>query len=172
MTTIDAGDGSTGITDADVPFAPNTNLQHPGAAYSDGVIYAASYAAYSVVDYLGEYREIPDAVAERCDVFSLGEKTDAINAIADFIRKLGRDRATPAVVAQQMKILGHWDDGETDPVEDLVIGIFSHTLTEIDAFEKAEAARIEARMAEKPEPYKVPIDETSMEAVDDAMATW
>ncbi|MFC0809103.1 hypothetical protein ACFHWW_27295 [Ensifer sp. P24N7] len=88
------------------------------------------------------------------------------------MREIGRDRATPAVCGQQLKILKLIDTPELSDVETLIVQTFVNVLAGIDAFEKAEVARLEAAAA-KPQVRKpIPIEDTTMELVDDTLGTF
>ena len=140
--------------------------------YTDANVYSANVAAYVVLDHLGEYREIPDPVYARCDVLALGSGEAAANDLAAFARRIGRERATPAVAAQQLKIDGYFDQADLHPTEELIVSTFLRTLFDLDDFDQAEEARAKTA-AEKPqERPPVPIEDTTMEPVADPMETF
>ena len=93
---------------------------------------------------------------------------------ARFLREVGHARATVDVVATQLKITGHLPTGRVDGPQRVLLEIFLFTLAAIDghakavAEEKARAAAEASRVA----PAPVPIEDTTMEMVDDTMATW
>ncbi|RVK75441.1 hypothetical protein CN154_15165 [Sinorhizobium meliloti] len=88
------------------------------------------------------------------------------------MRKIGKQRATPAVCAQQLKILKLIDDPELSDVETLIVGTFIDVLAGIEAFERAEVARLAAAAGVPEERKPIPIDETTMELVDDTLDTF
>lgn len=92
--------------------------------------------------------------------------------IASYVRSIGRERATPAVIGQQLKILGFLKDGALSEAETLIVTTFVNVLTGIDAFDAAQAAREAAAASERAERRPVPIDETTMELVDGPLDTW
>lgn len=92
---------------------------------------------------------------------------------ARLLREIGHARATTAVVATQLKIRGL----RTLPLEapeTIALETFLFTLVGLDGLAdqlaRAIAKELEARLR-KPAP-PVPVDETTMEPVDDALATW
>lgn len=92
-----------------------------------------------------------------------------IGDLVDFIRRLGRDRATPGVVIEQCKITGRRGAGEIVPIELVMMKTFITTLLDLDDFYRDEAAR--QAPAPAPQPHKVPIEDTTLELVDDTFDT-
>ncbi|HEU0071191.1 MAG TPA: hypothetical protein VFS04_07845 [Alphaproteobacteria bacterium] len=106
--------------------------------------------------------------------------TDALDAdmsdlayddMAAFVRKIGK-RATPEVMGQQLKILGHRASAEISEPERMALSAFVTALVDLDAFAAAEAARIAAETNPPAPAPAVPIDETTLEPVDDYFDTW
>jgi hypothetical protein len=137
------------------------------------IVAAAEDAAARVFDLLSAGDLINENEQRRIEVL-VGNRghSNAPAMIADFVRKIGRKRATAAVVAQQLKILGVLDPPSLSDAEELVVSVFIDVLTSIDIFDRGrkERAAKENAPAEKRRP--VPIDETTMELVDSPMATW
>ncbi len=106
--------------------------------------------------------------------------TDALDAdmsdlayddMAAFVRKIGK-RATPEVMGQQLKILGHRASAEISEPERMALSAFVTALVDLDAFAAAEAARIAAEKNPPAPALSLPIDETTLEPVDDYFSTW
>ncbi len=95
---------------------------------------------------------------------------EAAKDLQDFIRKIGR-RATPEILAQQLVITKHRQSAELTSAEHIGLKTFIAVLIDLDDFAAAEKKRLEDLAAEKPEPRPVPIEDTTMETVDDPMAT-
>ena len=96
--------------------------------------------------------------------------TDAAMALQDFVCKIGR-RATPEILAQQLVITKHRQSAELTPAEHIGLKTFIAVLLDLNDFAAAEKKRLEELAAEKPTPRPVPIEDTTMETVDDPMAT-
>lgn len=94
------------------------------------------------------------------------------NAIAEFVRKVGPERATVDVVASQLRILGIIGDGELRPVSRLALTVMIQTLVAIDAYEAAEDALAEAAARQRPEPVPVALEDTTLEPVDGPLDAW
>lgn len=137
----------------------------------------AQIAMMNAVDYLGYRYELDDVLVARllviCGLPGLPEPA-APRVMAELLRKIGSDRATPAVLAQQLKIERVFmaNDSEFEQVEELVVKIFADTLTAIDAFDRSIEAIWEESRRNSAVPRPVPIDETTMELVDGPLATW
>jgi len=97
----------------------------------------------------------------------------AIDDLKALIRQIG-DRATPAVLGQQLFLKGHRDNGTLEPLETVVLDIFSHVLRRLDAHQALilETARKAAADLAKPAPVPVPIEDTTLEPIDGAFDTW
>lgn len=140
---------------------------------ADGVINVAEEAAWAVVNHLSELFPLDDDDHEAClriSGYSDGSSAGP-NSVAKLIRSIGLDRATPAVIGQQLKIDGHLQTGELTPAQTLVAKVFAVVLAEVDAFEKDWAERNKPD-SEPEERRAVPIEDTNLETVDDPMATW
>lgn len=126
---------------------------------------------YPVLEYLTELYGIDDAEIARLQLIAGYETSVATNEMAGFIRKVGRDRAMPHVVRQHLVLQKHLEADAMTPAERLLIGSFVRTLCDLDDYERDFEA---AREAEKPKPEvpPVPIEETSLEAVDGPMDTF
>jgi len=95
----------------------------------------------------------------------------AFGDIAAFVRKIGK-RATAEVIGQQLKILGHRASPDLSEPERIAFGAFAHVLVELDAFAATEAERAR-KAAETPAAVApLPVDETTLEPVDDHFDTW
>lgn len=134
---------------------------------------AAEQAAFAALEYVSEYWPIDDdehlvAIA-MCGYGDGGSR--ATNSMAALIRNIGRDRATAPVLGQQLKIDGVLANGELTPVQTLIAKVFAATIAEIEAFDAAELERNQPD-SEPEERAPVPIEDTTLEAVDDPMATW
>lgn len=167
-----AGDAS-GTTDEEPAEVQDINhVDDPTLAPVDYVVQAAEEACAAVIYHLTEFHEFDQPQQDRLSLVSGGQHSKATNAIAELVRKIGRDRATPAVVGQQLKILHLIDDAELSAAEPLVVKVFIDTLAAIDAFDQAEAKRLEQLAAKPVEHPPMPIDETTLEPVDGPMETW
>lgn len=91
--------------------------------------------------------------------------------MAAFARKIGR-RCNADVMGQQLRILKHRRHAELSGPERVAVGIFISTLLDLDEFAAAEKAAIEKATAQRPAPRPLPIEDTTMEAVDGPMETW
>lgn len=128
-------------------------------------------------DYLDGRYELADEQLARLAVLTGGDGpgvpgSHAPDVMAKLLREIGRDRATPSVLGQQLKLARLLDKGELEPFEELLITIFANTLAAIDAFEKSIEALWEESRRNSAVPQPVPIDETTMELVDGPLATW
>ena len=94
-----------------------------------------------------------------------------IGELAAFVRQIGV-RATPEVLAQQLVIKGHRKSAEISRPEAIALKAFASVLIDLDAFALEEKERIARENAPAVEPHKVPIEETTMEPVDDPLGTW
>lgn len=90
--------------------------------------------------------------------------------LAEYVRRIGH-RATPEILVQQLVILKHRQSADLTEQERIALRTFIATLLDLDDFAAAEKKRLEELAAEKPEPRPVPIEDTTMETVDDPMAT-
>lgn len=151
------GDLAAGATAAVIGEEP---IEHtdPALAIAVGGYHAVLYAAHRLGE-IDENRKAP----------LMGE--DSWAKIGLFVRKIGK-RATADVIGQQLKILGHTASAEISPAERVALGAFAHLLVELDAFGAAEAARIEAEKNRPAPPPKLPVEETTLEPVDDHFDTW
>lgn len=96
----------------------------------------------------------------------------AVYEIAEFVRKIGRQRATPNVIGQQLRILGLHPTGELTPLEALIVKSFVTTLCDLDEFDREEEARRLAAANVPPVPVPLPIEDTTFEPADVPYATW
>lgn len=89
---------------------------------------------------------------------------DAFVDAANLIRRIG-ERATPEVIAQELHLKGHRDQGALKPIETLMIGAFRSNLLMLDQFAKGEAERRAAEEAAKnrPPPHHTPVEETTLD---------
>ncbi|MCJ9696908.1 hypothetical protein MOV76_35690 [Rhizobium sp. PRIMUS64] len=90
--------------------------------------------------------------------------------MAKLLREIGRDRATPEVLMQQLKLLKHRETAAATRAELALVRIFSAVVVELDQFEKDWQAEQEAAKP-KPDPVPVPLEETTLEGVDGPMDT-
>ena len=90
------------------------------------------------------------------------------------LREIGHVRATVDVVATQLRLAGHLPSGRVDGPQRVLLEIFLFTLAAIDGHAKAvaEAKARQEDEANRTAPAPVPIEDTTMEMVDDTMATW
>ncbi|MGR6465430.1 hypothetical protein [Rhizobium sp. PAMB 3182] len=129
----------------------------------DGPLYAAYYA-YTYAGAIGQHlsgREPKPFYPE-----------EGLIELAAYVRKIGRQRATPAVMAQQLVITGHREKGPLQPAEEAGLNAFLTVLVDLDALAAAEAARAAAEAAEPVARKPVPIEETTLETVDGPLDTW
>lgn len=95
---------------------------------------------------------------------------EAVSELVDLVRRIG-PRATPDVLAQHLVITKHRQSAELTKAEELSLKAFAAILIDLDDYAAAEKKRLEDLAAEKPTPRPVPIEDTTMEIVDDPMAT-
>lgn len=152
--------------------AAENHVEDPTLAPADGIVAAAEAACFAVSDYLVEFWEFDQAQLKRFYLLAGNEHSKATNAIAALVRSIGKDRATPAVCGQQLKILGLLDDPELSDVEALIVQTFVNVLAGIDAYEAREVARLETARAEPEARKPIPIEDTTMELVDDTLDTF
>ena len=91
--------------------------------------------------------------------------------LALFIRKIGH-RATPQVLGQQLRILKYRESPNLSKSETIAVSAFAHVLMEFDEFARSEAEKIAAAANMPPQPAPLPVEETTMEPVDDPFDTW
>lgn len=96
---------------------------------------------------------------------------EAVSELVDLVRRIG-PRATPDVLAQHLVITKHRQSAELTKAEELGLKAFAAILIDLDDYTAAEKKRLEDLAAEKPKPRPVPIEDTTMETVDDPMARW
>lgn len=96
----------------------------------------------------------------------------AIGDLADLVRKIGVERATPDVMAQQLLILKHRSNADLSRPEAIALKIFGVVLAELDAFAAEEEAAFAAANGVAAERKPVPIEDTTMETVDSPMETY
>lgn len=111
------------------------------------------------------------AVTAGTDALDPDMTDGAYDEIGAFVRKIGR-RATPDVIGQQLKILGHRASPDLSEPERIAFGAFAHVLVELDAFAAAEAERAKRATEAPAEIPPLPIEDTTMETVDNALDTW
>lgn len=134
----------------------------------DLAVMAAEQAAYLVLDQLLELYELPEA--KRLQLLFSSNDYDVPNAISALTRKIGRDRAMPHVVLQELVLRKHREDVPPTRAELMLARVFTTVLVELDQFEKDWAAEQEAAKP-KPDPVPVPLEETTLEGVDGPMDT-
>ncbi|WP_153514010.1 hypothetical protein [Agrobacterium sp. ICMP 6402] len=96
---------------------------------------------------------------------------EALSGLVDLVRQIGT-RATPDVMAQHLIITKHRQSADLTKAEELSLKAFASILIDLDDFAAAEKKRLEELVAEKPEPRPVPIEDTTMETVNDTLETW
>jgi len=128
-------------------------------------------AAWNVVVFLGN-NHLSELENFRVHVLTGYAGSAGTNAMAELVRKIGKERATPEVCAQQLKILGMLDHPELSEAETLIVQTFVNIVAGVDAYDKAVAERRAAADRQPEERKPIPIEDTTMETVDDAMATW
>lgn len=166
----DGEGGAPPVVDAEAEAGER--LAAAKAEYGDANIFTACSAAFLMLDHIGEHQEIPDDIYERCNVLALGHGPEAANELAALARRIGRERATPAVAAQQLTISRYFEHADIDPVEVLVIGTFLRTLFDLDEYDQAEEGLAQLQMARPIERQPMPIEDTVMEPVSDTMEGW
>lgn len=137
----------------------------------DDVVAQAEEASWNVLVYLGMHH-LDYSEDFRLHLLTGLAGSTATNALAELVRKIGKERATPAVCGQQLKILGLLDHPELSEAEALIVETFINIVAGIDAYDKAAAERRAAADRQPEERKPIPIEDTTMETVDDAMATW
>lgn len=155
-----SGEGESGAQKLDGGELDDGPIEHtdPALAIAVGGYHAVLYGTHQ----LG---------ATRDDTQKPLMSTIAERKIGHFVRKIGK-RATAEVIGQQLKILGYTASAEIPPTERVALGVFAQVLLDLDAFAAAEAARIAAEENPPAPAPAVPIDETTLEPVDDYFATW
>lgn len=175
-----AGDGAGVVSDdqgnsdragipqsGDQPHGGGTDLDDGPVDFGDMALQAA-IEAYEAALLAGA---VIGAVTAGTDALDPDMTDGAYDEIGAYVRKIGR-RATPDVIGQQLKILGHRASPDLSEPERIAFGAFAHVLVELDAFAAAEAERAK-RAAETPaEIPPLPIEDTTMETVDNALDTW
>lgn len=96
---------------------------------------------------------------------------EALSGLVDLVRQIGV-RATPDVMAQHLVITRHRQSADLTKAEEFSLKAFASILIDLDDFAAAEKKRLEGLAAEKPEPRPVPIEDTTMETVNDTLETW
>ena len=96
---------------------------------------------------------------------------EAVSELVDLVRRIGT-RATPDVLAQHLVITKHRQSADLTKAEELGLKAFASILIDLDDFAAAEKQRLEELAAEKPEPKPLPIEDTTMDTVNDTMETW
>lgn len=153
----------------DLAAGQTAAVEEPTAAETierDGPLFAAYYA-YSYAGAVGQSlmgREAKPFYAE-----------EGLVELAAFVRKIGRGRATPAVMAQQLVITRHREKGPLEAVETIALNAFLTVLLDLDELvtaEKAKTAKAEAEASAAAKRKPVPIEETTLEVMDDPLATW
>lgn len=122
-----------------------------------------------LLDQLLELYELPEA--KRLQTLFSSDGYEVPNAISVLVRKIGRDRAMPHVVLQELVLRKHREAVEPTRAELMLARIFTTVLCELDQFEKDWQAEQEAAKP-KPDPVPVPLDETTLEGVDGPMDTF
>lgn len=148
------------------------HVDDPTLEPSDGAVATAENACFDLLYYFGEYYLVEGDELARLQLLAGEVHSKATNAIAACVRNIGKERATAAVVGQQLKILGIIDNPELSEREELVVSTFISVLTGIDAYDQAVAVRMALADAKPPEPRPLPMDESTMETADDPLATW
>lgn len=196
-----ATDGLPGGIDADIPYAPSPDATVAEEAGEDRpeqddaeagdldkgltlfqILYRDDAHFPAAVDAAGRALQVALRIADPDPEKSLSEiawEHENLNGssfaeAARFLREVGHARANVDVVATQLAITGHRDDKTVSGAERVALEIFLFTLASLDGFAKSEADRRtrEEEEANRKPPAKTPIDETTMEPVDDTMATW
>jgi hypothetical protein len=90
-------------------------------------------------------------------------------ALGDFVYKI-RERATPEVLAQQRVISGLRKTADLTRPEEIALKIFTATILELDRYDDDERMRL-AREAAREPIQPLPIEDTTMELVDDVMGS-
>ncbi|MGO8401339.1 hypothetical protein ACC783_23705 [Rhizobium ruizarguesonis] len=126
----------------------------------------AEQALLPLLEYLTELYELDDAEVLRLQLIQGYERSEATSEMAAFIRNVGRDRAMPHVVRQHLVLQKHLEPGQITAAERLLIGSFVTTLCDLDDYERAFEAALEAAKPQ-PEAPPLPIEETTYRAVDE-----
>lgn len=129
---------------------------------------AAAVNAYQEVLMAGA---IIGAVLSGTDALDRGMSDSAYEEMGAYVRKIGR-RATPAVLAQQLKILEHRETAEISEPERIALAVFISVLLDLDDFAAAERRRIEAELAPAAKERPTPIEDTIMEPVEGFFDEW
>lgn len=147
---------------------------HPG-------FYVASEAAWHALEH-ALYIQHPDSARVQGGIYEWLNAHPEIEPLdgdcyveaAKLLREIGHARATVDVVATQLKLAGLRKSGHAKGAVRVELEVLLFTLATLDGFEKAEAERL-AREKEEAERQPAPplrVDDTTLETVDDAMATW
>lgn len=140
----------------------------------DAVIFTAEAALFNAIDYLTEFWMLEGEVLERLHRLAGIGGSELSNAMAAFMRKVGRARATPEVLYSQLRILGGATAEAPQPVETAALNIFADVLFALDTFGAAMVAEHERRAAaESAKPAApLPVEETTLETVSGPFDTW
>lgn len=141
-------------------------------AVHDPAVYSAASAAMWAFEFICVTSDTVPHNLHRLEVLGSGDDWSAPYAMARIVRNIGRDRAQPEVIGQQLKIDGILDVAELDAAETVIVNVFADTLASLDAYAKARQEARATAERQPAEPRPVPIDETTMETADDPLATW
>ncbi len=194
---VPAGDPGAGETDAQGADQAAAGLAPDGEGHVESgrdLAAGAPAAVTDLDDYVAKLRDDPAyavamggfqaayvaalaiAAGGKEDVGDVGDvvrrtTAEALLDIAVFVRKIGR-RATADVIGQQLKILGHRASPDLSEPERIAFAVFAHVLVELDAFAAAEAERARKAAETPAEVPPLPVEETTLEPVDDHFDTW
>lgn len=151
-----------------------SHVEDQALSPADGAVHAAEQACLAVVEYLEELHELDDGEYDRLRLFSGLEHSKATNAMAAIVRSVGSHDNMVALCGTHLSLEGLTDKPELSEAEALVVSTFVSVLQGIERFDTAVEARERAaeEEANRPQPKPVPIDETTLELVDEPGATW
>lgn len=174
-TPADMGDGSAlGPETNDDDVDPADPERRFAAALRADPAFAAAYRA---MDEAAAYalREAGDGETETWSLDHLLTLDGmAVHEAAACLREIGHARATVDVVATHLRLKGHLAEAKIDGPQRVLLEIFLFTLSALEGFARGEAdrrAESEAASRRRP-PAPVPLDETTLEPVDEPFATY
>lgn len=169
-----SGNAGSAPGSSDGTAAPHTDESATGIepAAVDYVVAAAETASFFAVEHLTEFFEIDPDEIDRVNSLAGLPHSASTNAMAELLRKIGRDRATPQVLLQQLVLLKHRHTAEATRAETLVVRIFSSIVAELDEFEREFRAEQEARSRHIEQQPPTPLEDTILEGIGDSFDTY
>ncbi|MDW5313741.1 hypothetical protein [Rhizobium sp. PL01] len=166
---VDGADGTAEPAgEANAPAAVATLEEIATADAPVEIFKVASYAALSAYNGAAHYAYLSGQGDLRDEDFLDRIEREELGKLVLQIR----ERATPAVLAQQRVISRLRQNADLNRPEEIGLKIFASVILELDAYDREETARLEARQAPPVERPLTPIEDTVMEPLDDVMGGW